>query len=171
AGAPAETAPARECPNCGRPMLLRKGRFGEFYGCSGYPECKTIVDPKRSGPRDLGMPCPAGCGGELQEKRSRRGMTFYGCSRYPDCSFTTWDRPTEQRCETCGYPMGERTFRGRALGMRCTNESCPTFPQNGKPEESAAKPARKTAPRARARAGSAAAGGAARSPARKGKTR
>src|SRR5256885_4316240 len=103
---------------------LRQGRFGPFYGCTGYPECKTIVDPKRAGPRDLGMPCPTGCGGEIQEKRSRRGMTFYGCSRYPECSFTTWDRPTEQRCETCGYPLGERTYRGRALGMRCTNESC-----------------------------------------------
>ena len=121
------------------------------------------------------MPCPTGCGGQVQEKRSRRGMTFYGCSRYPDCSFVTWDRPTEQRCETCGYPMGERTYRGRALGMRCTNESCPTFSKNGKEDAgtggstNAGRGARKTTS-SKARAGSAARSTGARSSARKRKS-
>ncbi|MCL6640262.1 MAG: type I DNA topoisomerase, partial [Candidatus Rokubacteria bacterium] len=74
------------CPNCGKPMLLRTGRFGEFLGCSGYPECKTIVNSKKE-EKPLGVPCPvSSCTGELLEKRSRRGKLFYGCSRYPECS-------------------------------------------------------------------------------------
>jgi DNA topoisomerase-1 len=115
------------CPNCGKPMLLRQGRFGEFLGCSGYPECKTIIDPKRTEPKDLGIPCPVpGCTGQITEKRSRRGKVFYGCNRYPDCSFAAWDKPTDQKCETCGYPMGERTFKGKVSGLRCVNKECPT---------------------------------------------
>jgi DNA topoisomerase I len=122
----------QECPKCGKPMLLRQGRFGEFLGCSGYPECKTIVDPKRTEPKELGVPCPTGCGGELTEKRSRRGKVFYGCNRYPECSFAAWDKPTDKICETCGYPMGERNFKGRVTGYRCLNKECPTVATNGK---------------------------------------
>jgi DNA topoisomerase-1 len=123
------------CPNCGKPMLLRQGRFGEFLGCSGYPECKTIVNPQKE-EKPLGVPCPVpGCTGELTEKRSRRGKVFYGCNRYPECTFATWDRPTEERCATCGYPLGERVFRGRKLGLRCSNKECPTNVTNGKSEE------------------------------------
>jgi DNA topoisomerase-1 len=121
------------CPNCGKPMLLRSGRYGEFLGCSGYPECKTIVNPKQ---QELGLPCPVpGCTGQLTEKRSRRGKVFYGCNRYPECSFAAWDKPTEEKCETCGYPKGERVFRGRKLGLRCINKECPTNATNGKSEE------------------------------------
>jgi DNA topoisomerase-1 len=121
------------CPNCGKPMLLRSGRYGEFLGCSGYPECKTIVNPKR---QELGVPCPVpGCTGQLAEKRSRRGKVFYGCNRYPECSFAAWDKPTDEKCETCGYPKGERVFRGRKLGLRCLNKECPTNATNGKSEE------------------------------------
>ena len=120
------------CPKCGKPMLLRQGRFGEFLGCSGYPECKTIIDPKRTEPKELGVPCPRGCGGQLAEKRSRRGKVFYGCNRYPECDFAAWDKPTDKTCETCGYPMGERSFRGRVTGLRCLNKECPTNATNGK---------------------------------------
>jgi DNA topoisomerase I len=114
------------CPKCGKPMLLRQGRFGEFLGCSGYPECKTIIDPKRAELKELGVPCPKGCGGQITEKRSRRGKIFYGCNRYPECDFAAWDKPTDKICETCGYPMGERSFKGRVTGLRCVNKECPT---------------------------------------------
>jgi DNA topoisomerase-1 len=141
------------CPNCGKPMLLRTGRFGEFLGCSGYPECKTIVNPKKE-EKPLGVPCPVpGCTGELTEKRSRRGKIFYGCNRYPECSFATWDKPTEERCDACGYPKGERVFRGRKLGLRCVNKECPTNATNGKeeglPTVTEERPARTTAAAAR----------------------
>jgi DNA topoisomerase-1 len=121
------------CPNCGKPMLLRSGRYGEFLGCSGYPECKTILKPKEA---ETGVACPvSGCEGQITEKRSRRGKIFYGCNKYPACSFAMWDKPTETRCETCGYPKGERVFRGRKLGLRCGNKECPTNATNGKSEE------------------------------------
>jgi DNA topoisomerase-1 len=134
-------------------MLLRTGRFGEFLGCSGYPECKTIVNPKKE-EKPLGVPCPVpGCTGELTEKRSRRGKIFYGCNRYPECSFATWDKPTEERCDACGYPKGERVFRGRKLGLRCVNKECPTNATNGKeeglPTVTEERPARTTAAAAR----------------------
>jgi len=123
------------CPKCGKPMLLRQGRFGEFLGCSGYPECKTIINPNRPEPVATGVGCPRpDCAGQIVEKRSKRGKTFYGCNRYPECDFATWDKPTEQTCTTCGYPMGERTFRGKASGMRCINKECPTNLTNGKEE-------------------------------------
>jgi DNA topoisomerase-1 len=145
------------CPNCGKPMLLRSGRYGEFLGCSGYPECKTIVNPKQ---QELGVGCPVpGCTGQLTEKRSRRGQVFYGCNRYPECSFAAWDKPTDQTCETCGYPMGERVFRGRKLGLRCINKECPTNAANGKREEglpsvTEARPSRGTTKSARGKSAS-----------------
>jgi DNA topoisomerase-1 len=142
------------CPNCGKPMLLRSGRYGEFLGCSGYPECKTIVNPKQ---QELGVPCPVpGCTGQLAEKRSRRGQVFYGCNRYPECSFAAWDKPTDEKCVTCGYPKGERVFHGRKLGLRCINKECPTNATNGKngeglPSVTEARPARGAAKSTRAK--------------------
>ncbi|MBI3912099.1 MAG: type I DNA topoisomerase [Armatimonadetes bacterium] len=134
----AEEAPA--CPQCGRPMVKRRGRFGEFFGCSGYPECRTVFDPKKPA-SDFSASCPRpDCGGTVSEKRSRKGQIFYGCSNYPQCDFATWDRPTDQRCETCGYPLGERSFRGRALGLRCTNGACPTATASGNGKQAAGGP-------------------------------
>ena len=80
------------CPKCGKKMLAREGRYGKFLGCSGYPECKTIVSLAKK----LDMPCPL-CGeGEVVEKRSRKGKVFYGCSKYPECSFVSWDKPGDK---------------------------------------------------------------------------
>ena len=78
------------CPNCGKKMVIRGGRFGQFLGCSGYPGCKTIVSLAKK----LDVPCPLCKQGEVVEKRSRKGKVFYGCSRYPDCSFVSWDKPS-----------------------------------------------------------------------------
>lgn len=144
------------CPNCGRPMALRQGRFGPFLGCSGFPECRTILSTPE---QKLDVACPKpGCPGHVVQKKSRKGRTFYGCSEYPACDYVTWHKPTAEKCATCGYPMGERTWRGKTVGMECTNKDCPTVPkrevsENG--EEAAA-------PRSRAR-GSAASGNGAKS--------
>ncbi len=136
--APAEEAPeSMDCPNCGRPMQKRVGRFGPFWGCTGYPECKTIVDPKKrdQSPPDpeFSMECPRpGCGGTVTAKRSFRGTVFYGCSNYnadPKCEYVAWNRPDPaRRCETCSYPMAEKIFRGQSQGWKCTNADCPTNP-------------------------------------------
>lgn len=120
------------CPNCGKPMVIREGRFGEFLGCSGYPECKTAMPLSKP----LDVKCPV-CGeGEVVEKKSRKGKVFYGCNRYPDCNFVTWDKPTDKRCPQCGGLLGERRFRGRMIGYRCTNPDCGYETTRGK-----AKPA------------------------------
>jgi DNA topoisomerase-1 len=85
------------CPNCGGAMVLKRGRYGEFYACSQYPECKTTT------PKHLDVPCPQeDCDGFITERRSRRGRRFYGCTRYPACRFALWDKPLDRPCPQCG---------------------------------------------------------------------
>ena len=130
-------AETKTCPDCGRPMQQRAGRFGQFWGCTGYPECKKIIDPKRESQAppdpDFSMPCPVpGCPGTVRARRSFRGTVFYGCDQYgaePKCEYVSWSRPeTDRPCDTCGFPMAERMFRGNSQGYRCTNSRCPTVP-------------------------------------------
>ena len=89
------------CPECGKPMIRREGRFGPFYGCQDYPKCKGIVNVEKH----IGFDCPK-CGmGRLTERRSRYGKPFYGCNRYPDCDFAMWTQPLAQPCPNCGGPL------------------------------------------------------------------
>jgi len=85
------------CPNCGRPMVIKVGRFGKFLACSGYPECKTTMPFVVK----VGVPCPQ-CGGELVQKLNKRGQVFYGCSNFPQCRFATSYKPLSQPCPECG---------------------------------------------------------------------
>ncbi|MHB9038637.1 MAG: type I DNA topoisomerase [Armatimonadota bacterium] len=118
------------CPNCGKKMLIREGRFGEFLGCAGYPECKTTAPITKP----VDVKCPT-CGeGDVLEKKSRKGKIFYGCSRYPDCAFVSWDKPTNKVCPQCGGLLGERRFKGRLTGYRCTNQECDYQKARGKEE-------------------------------------
>ena len=136
-------AETMDCPNCGKPMQKRKGRFGDFWGCTGYPDCKTIVDPKKKDlpppDPDFSMPCPnPKCTGTVLAKRSMRGTIFYGCSNYnakPKCEYVAWSRPDpDQKCEECGYPMAEKIYRNQSQGMKCTNAECSTNPPSTKPK-------------------------------------
>jgi DNA topoisomerase-1 len=119
------------CEKCGKPMLVRFGRFGKFLGCSGYPECKTITPLIK--PAKLGVACPDcggaasadGVGGEILEKRSRRGKIFYSCNRYPDCKFASWDRPIPMPCPLCKAPfVVEKTTKRAGTVRRCLKEGC-----------------------------------------------
>ncbi len=103
------------CDLCGKPMALRRGRFGPFYACTGYPECKNTRRLPKAAPRDTGVSCPR-CGGSLVERRGRRGP-FYGCSNYPTCNFLVNRQPLPQPCPECDglLVMGAR---GQA---NCTN--------------------------------------------------
>ncbi len=113
------------CPDCGKLMVERSGRFGPFLGCSGFPDCRHIM-PAPSQKLDILCPKPD-CPGEIIEKRSKKGRVFYGCNKYPNCDFVTWNRPSAvEKCETCGYPMGEKVWRGRVTGKECVNKECPT---------------------------------------------
>jgi DNA topoisomerase-1 len=89
-------------------MVVRSGRFGRFLACQSYPECKNTR------PLPVGVRCPEeGCGGDLTERRTRKGRLFYGCSRYPECKFATWDRPVPGPCAVCGSPaLVEKNARG-----------------------------------------------------------
>ncbi len=89
-----------KCEKCGNPMVIKRGRFGKFLACSDYPACKTTK------PLSLGVKCPEpGCGGDLVQKRSRKGRAFYACSRYPECKFALWDRPVNKPCPSCKAPF------------------------------------------------------------------
>lgn len=87
-----------KCEVCGSPMVVRRGRFGEFLACSRYPECKTTKSIS------LGVKCPE-CGGDLVARRSRKGKTFYSCSNYPKCKFALWNKPLPGPCPKCGHPI------------------------------------------------------------------
>jgi len=113
-----------DCPKCGKPMVIRSSRFGEFIGCSDYPECKTIHRPEAA---KIDVPCPK-CGGEISQKRSRKGTTFFGCNNYnsdPKCDFVSWGKPVGRDCPKCGSILVENTFRGgRVIGIKCHNADC-----------------------------------------------
>ena len=89
------------CPACGKGTIRREGRFGPFYGCQDYPQCKGIVNVEKR----IGFACPK-CGeGHLTERTSRYGKPFYGCNRYPECDFALWTQPLAQPCPHCGGPL------------------------------------------------------------------
>ncbi|MBQ4052666.1 MAG: type I DNA topoisomerase [Clostridia bacterium] len=105
------------CPNCGKNLVIKSGRYGKFMACPGYPECrftKTIII-------DTQVPCPK-CGGKILKKRSKAGKTYYGCEHNPSCDFMTWDEPLKKKCEKCGAPLFKRTGRNR--GTYCSNPEC-----------------------------------------------
>ena len=104
------------CPQCGRPLVRKHGRFGEFIACTGYPECRYTR------PVGIGVKCPK-CGSEVVARRTKRGRTFYGCSAYPNCTFTSWDRPSDRPCSRCGSLTVHKHSR-RGDELRCTNEAC-----------------------------------------------
>jgi len=85
------------CPNCGRPMVIKVGRFGKFLACSGYPDCKTTMPYAVK----TGVSCPK-CGGELVKRVSKKKKVFYGCSKFPKCQFAVNRRPIAQPCPGCG---------------------------------------------------------------------
>ena len=158
------------CENCGKPMALKRGRFGQFLACTGYPECKTtrriasagvpkkpdiVLDEtcpqckeaklkikdgrfgaftscsnypkcKYIKPKTVGVSCPKpGCGGEVIERRSKRGKVFYGCSNYPNCDFVVWNKPVPEPCPQCGAPyLLEKSTKREGLIRTCNEETC-----------------------------------------------
>ncbi len=87
------------CPNCGRPMVIKNGRYGKFEACSGYPECKYIK-PKEKEPLIEVCDCPK-CGGKIVERKTKKGKIFYGCANFPKCKVAVWDKPTGEVCPEC----------------------------------------------------------------------
>lgn len=104
-----------DCDQCGRPMVIKMGKFGKFLACSGFPECRNSKPLLVK----IGMTCPTCHEGEVVERRSKKGRTFYGCSRYPECEFVTWNKPVETKCPRCGSHMEEVGRQGQLKCPAC----------------------------------------------------
>lgn len=108
------------CPLCSRKLVKKIGRYGSFFACSGFPDCRFTKQPHAG----TGVKCPL-CDGEILERRSKKGRTFYGCSNYPQCSFVSWDRPLPKTCPRCAANLVEKkAFRGSKVSVRCSNKEC-----------------------------------------------
>ena len=105
----------RMCPECSNQLVIRHGRYGKFIGCSNFPECRH-TEPWLE---KIGVFCPLD-GGELVERRTRKGRTFYGCSNYPECEFTSWKRPEPAPCPNCGGLLVHQNRRHLQC-MNCEN--------------------------------------------------
>ncbi len=103
------------CELCGRNMVVKVGRYGKFLACPGYPECKNTKPLVF----ETGAKCPV-CGGNVIQKKTKRGYVFYGCSNYPNCNFMTWDEPTGENCPQCGKSL----FKKRGGIIHCLSEGC-----------------------------------------------
>jgi DNA topoisomerase-1 len=107
-----------KCPDCGKQLAKKSGRYGEYVACSGYPECRYVK-------QDLvGVDCPK-CSKPIASRRSRRGRTFYGCTGYPGCDFVSWKKPVSSPCPKCGasYRLESVTKR-HGHRLICDNDDC-----------------------------------------------
>ncbi len=123
-----KAAEGEVCDRCGKPMVVKQGKYGDFLACSGYPDCKHTrsVNSKTNNARTTGVKCPEkGCDGELLERTSKRGKIFYGCSRFPKCTFATWDKPIARKCPDCGAEiMVEKETKRDGKVIKCLVKEC-----------------------------------------------
>ncbi len=106
-----------DCEVCGSPMVIKLGRYGKFYACSNFPDCRhtqAIV-------KEIGVECPKCHKGQIIERKTKRNRLFYGCDRYPDCDFTSWDKPIGRSCPKCGQYLVEKKVRGGGKQVVCSN--------------------------------------------------
>ncbi len=108
-----------KCEKCGKPMVLKHSRFGSFLACSGYPKCKST----KSVLKKTGVPCPE-CGGDIVERRSRKGRVFYSCSNWPKCKFSLWDKPTNEKCPKCGSMLVDKYSKKDGNYKKCSKADC-----------------------------------------------
>lgn len=105
-----------DCEKCGSPMVIKMGRYGKFYACSNFPECRNTKPILKK----IGVTCPT-CGkGEVVIRKTKRNRTFYGCERYPDCEFRSWDKPIGRDCPKCGEYLVDKRSRGKSQVI-CSN--------------------------------------------------
>ena len=102
------------CEKCGRPMVIKSGRYGKFVACSGFPECRNAHPLIK----DTGGLCPE-CGGHMLVRKSAKGRIYYGCGNYPKCNFMTWDEPVSEKCPQCGQTLFKK--KGQ---LYCAKEGC-----------------------------------------------
>lgn len=109
------------CENCGRLMVVKQGRYGNFLACPGFPACRNTKPILK----DTGVKCPK-CQGAIVERQTKRRRVFYGCENYPECDFNTWDLPLKENCQVCGAFMVRHKYKNGGVAAACSNENCST---------------------------------------------
>ena len=97
-------------------MVLRTGRYGSFYACSKYPECKFI----KTKTKEIDVPCPK-CSGKIITKYGKKKTVFYSCENYPKCNFSSWDMPLNEKCPDCGKTLFKKKTKGTII---CADKAC-----------------------------------------------
>ncbi|WP_142414372.1 type I DNA topoisomerase [Hathewaya massiliensis] len=108
-----------KCDKCGKFMVIKRGRYGNFLACPGYPDCKNtkpIVE-------ELDVKCPL-CEGNVLVRKSKKGRKFYGCSNYPECNFVSWYEPTEEKCPKCTSILVKRSSKSKGDYLQCISKEC-----------------------------------------------
>lgn len=106
------------CEKCGQPMIIKRGPYGKFFACSGYPQCKNTKPYTEK----IGVACPReGCGGTIIQRRGKKSV-FYGCDKYPECDFTSWYRPLDKKCPYCNSLMVLKYSKSNRPYTQCINE-------------------------------------------------
>jgi len=108
----------KECPQCGKPLLIKHGRFGKFIACSGFPDCRYTESINE----EAGVNCPI-CSGPVLALKSKKGRRYYGCKNYPECNFRSWNKPTGEKCPICGDAMVEK-YNKQGSQAVCQNPEC-----------------------------------------------
>jgi DNA topoisomerase-1 len=113
-----DIATGESCEKCGSPMVIKTGRFGKFVACSKYPQCKTTK------PLSTGVKCPVD-GGDIVERKSKRGKPFWSCSNYPNCTFALWYKPVPVECPKCKAPfLVEKRNKTGDIFHVCIEKQC-----------------------------------------------
>lgn len=106
-----------DCDVCGQPMVIKLGKYGKFYACSNFPDCRNTKQIVKA----IGVTCPVCQEGQVIERKSKRNRIFYGCDRYPACEFTSWDKPVGRSCPKCEHYLVEKKVRGGGKQVVCPN--------------------------------------------------
>ncbi len=113
----AEEKTDKTCPKCNSPLIIKLGRFGKFYACTGFPKCRFTESLKDN---KLNIKCPKCKTGAITEKRTKKGKIFYGCDKYPKCDFAVWDKPTGDLCPKCKWLL----IKTKRNQIKCSNPDC-----------------------------------------------
>ena len=105
------------CPDCGMPLVIRKGRYGEFVACSNYPECKYIKKEEKQ-VKEI-IDCPICKVGKIVERKTKKGKIFYGCNNFPKCKTAFWDEPIDEFCPNCNNVLVKNNGK-----IKCSNKDC-----------------------------------------------
>ncbi len=105
-----------DCELCGSPMVIKLGKYGKFYACSNFPECRNTMAIVKK----IGVSCPTCKKGDVIEKKTKKNRIFYGCDRYPECEFTSWDKPIGRDCPKCEHYLVQKKVRG-GMQIICSN--------------------------------------------------